>query len=113
MQKHNPFIDYVLERMQPLGPVRARAMFGGHGIYIDGLMFALVADDVLYLKTGANNLPDYEQRGLARFSYQRGARTVVMSYSEAPAEIFDDADAMALWAGKAVEAALQNARVKK
>ena len=113
MKKHDEFIDYLLELMQPLGPVSAKAMFGGYGIYIDELMFALVADDVLYFKTDAANRPDFEQRGLPPFRYHRKGKPYNMSYSEAPAEVFDDADAMQQWANKAISAALKNRKPVK
>ena len=106
MKNHDEFVDYILELMQALGPVSAKAMFGGYGIYINDLMFALVANDVLYLKTSNVNLPDFEKRGLRPFSYQRKGKTLQMSYSEAPAEALDDANIMQLWANRAIEAAL-------
>ena len=108
MKRHDEFVDYLLELMQPLGPVYAKAMFGGYGIYIDDLMFALVADDVLYFKTGEINISDYEQRELPAFTYVRNGKTCSMSYSEAPAEVMDDTDAMYQWANKAIAAALKN-----
>jgi len=108
MKKHDEFVDYLLEQMQLLGPVTAKAMFGGYGIYIDDLMFALVADDVLYFKADADDLPDFEQRGLRPFSYERNGRSFNMSYSEAPAEVLDDADVMQQWGNRAIAAALRN-----
>jgi DNA transformation protein len=107
MTRHDEFVDYLLELMQPLGPVSAKAMFGGYGIYMDDLMFALVADDILYFKTGADNLHDYEAHGLPAFSYVRNGKKYNMSYNEAPAEVMDDAEAMQRWADKAITAALQ------
>jgi len=44
------FVTYVVDLMQSIGPVRAKGMFGGHGIFLEGLMFGLIADSVLYLK---------------------------------------------------------------
>jgi len=113
MKKHDEFVDYLLEQMQPLGAVSARAMFGGYGIYIDDLMFALVADDVLYLKTHADSLADFERRGLAPFRYERNGKSYNMSYSEAPTEVLDDADSMQAWANKAIDAALKSRQQSK
>jgi len=113
MKKHDEFVAFLLEQMQLLGPVSAKAMFGGYGIYIDDLMFALVADDVLYLKTNADNLPDFTQRGLSPFSYERNGKSFNMSYSEAPAEVLEDADVMLQWANRAIDAALKNRKHSK
>lgn len=112
MVKHNEFVAHVLELMHPLGPVSAKAMFGGYGIFIDDLMFALVADDILYFRVGSDNLTDYEQRGLPPFSYQRNDKTFSMPYREAPPEALDDPDAMHQWASKAVGAALKNRKTR-
>jgi len=113
MKKRDEFVDYLLEQMQLLGPVSAKAMFGGYGIYIDDLMFALVADDVLYFKTDADNLPDFAQRGLPPFSYERNGKSFNMSYSEAPAEVLEDTDEMRLWANRAIDAALKSRKRSK
>ena len=113
MKKHDEFVTYLLELMQPLGPVSARAMFGGYGIYIDDIMFALVADDVLYLKTNQKTLPEFEQRGLSPFHYERNDKSYNMSYCEAPEEFMEDPEAMRYWSNMAIEAALKNKRRKK
>lgn len=61
MAMRNEFVEYLLELLEPSGGVRAKAMFGGFGIYRDNLMFGLVADDILYFKVdkkpGLNSRP--------------------------------------------------------
>nr|WP_267955248.1 TfoX/Sxy family protein [Halomonas ethanolica] len=89
------------------GPITARRMFGGHGIYHDGLMFALVADETLYLKVDAHNLGDFEREGLEPFEYDKGGRLVQMSYYQAPEELFEDRELAAAWARRSFEAALR------
>lgn len=82
-------------------------MFGGYGIYRQGLMFALVSDDVLYLKVDDRNRPAYEEAGTGPFTYDGKGRTVTLPYWEAPSGLFDDADAMIEWAKGAFAAALR------
>jgi len=106
------FIEYLLEQMQDVGPVSARAMFGGHGIYHDGIMFALVADDVLFLKTDEVNRSEFEARQLPPFLYQRKDKIIRMSYNEAPGEVLDDPDEMTYWARSAIEASRRADRKK-
>lgn len=110
MKTNSEFLDYLMEQLNRLGPVRRRAMFGGHGLYLEDVMFALVDDDTLYFKVDDASRLEYEQRGLAPFSYTRKGKTITMSYSEAPAEVLDDEDEMHHWAQKAVAAALKNRR---
>ncbi len=112
MKQQDEFITYVLELMQPLGPVSARSMFGGYGIYIGDTMFALVADEVLYFKTNEDNRPDFDARGLEPFNYERNGKLFNMSYNEAPAEVMDEVEAMVSWAHKAIDAALKNKQSK-
>ena len=106
------FIEYLLEQMQGVGPVSARAMFGGHGIYHDGIMFALVADDVLFLKTDEVNRHEFEARNLPPFLYERKDKVISMSYNEAPGEALDDPDEMTHWARSAIEASKRADRKK-
>jgi DNA transformation protein and related proteins len=82
-------------------------MFGGHGIFMDGLMFGLIADDQLYLKVDDGNRAAYEAEGLQPFTYAGKSRRVKMSYREAPSEGFDDPDILCAWAREAYAAALR------
>jgi len=80
----HPFAEYVVELLAPLGRVAARRMFGGHGIYCDGVMFALIADDVLYFKADDVNRPALEQAGAEPFTYEARGKRAVMSSWRAP-----------------------------
>jgi len=51
MASKSEFVKYLLELLEPFENVTSKSMFGGYGIFKDGLMFALVADDTLYIKT--------------------------------------------------------------
>ncbi len=73
-----------------LGSIQIRPMFGGHGVFHEGVMFALVADDVVYLKSDAGIAARAEADGLQAFRYRKGNREVVMSYHQAPEAIFED-----------------------
>jgi DNA transformation protein len=105
---HSDFVTNVLDLLQPWGGVSARRMFGGHGLYRQGVMFALISDDVLYLKVDSSTRPAFEWAGMGPFAYDAKARSVtIRSYYEAPPDLFDDADLMRLWAGKALDTALR------
>lgn len=81
-------------------------MFGGYGVYTDKTMFGLIANDVLYFKIGPGNEADYIAEGLEPFVYDGKDKPVAMSYRIVPERLFDDPDEMAVWAGKAIDAAL-------
>jgi DNA transformation protein len=107
MTVDSDFVATVLDLLSPWGGVSARRMFGGYGIYRQGLMFGLVSDDVLYLKADAQNRPAFEAAGMGPFTYDGKDRTVALPYWEAPPELFDDGDAMIEWAKGAFAAALR------
>lgn len=101
------FVEYLKEVFERFGLVQAKRMFGGHGLFHDGLMFGLVADDTLYLKADDATATHFQDRGLPRFEYQKADRKVKMSYYLAPEDIFDDPEVAATWARRAFEAALR------
>ncbi len=106
----NEFVEHLHEVFSEFGRIDARRMFGGYGIFHEGLMFALVADDTLYLKADDESADDFESRGLAQFQYNKGGRVVGVSYFEAPDEIYDDPAEAVGWAQRAYDAALRAKR---
>jgi DNA transformation protein and related proteins len=104
--------DHVCDMLSRLGPVVARSMFGGFGIYLDGLMFALIADEVLYLKADTASKGPFEDAGMAPFKPWEH-KPMVMPYWEVPAEVMDDPDALSAWGRAAFDAALRTRKPKK
>ena len=112
--------DAIIERLEgsltPLGVFRARAMFGGHGLYLDDLFFGLIAYDTLYLKTDAENRGDYVKAKTKPFSYETARKGLVAtSYWQCPPGVFKDGRRLRQWIGKALEAArrARSARSKR
>ena len=101
MAKDNSFNDYVLEQLARCRGVTCRSMFGGFGLYRDGIMFGLIAGDELYFKVGADNQPDYESRGSQPFGYAGRGKTVKLPYWRVPDDVLEDNDLAAAWAMKA------------
>jgi DNA transformation protein len=89
-----------------------RRMFGGAGIYADGVMFGLIADDTLYLKANDETKRNFEAEGLGPFVYEGGGRTVAMSYWRIPERLLDDPDEMVAWARIALGVAQRAAAAK-
>ncbi len=108
------FVEYLKEVFEEFGPVQARKMFGGYGIYHDGVMFGLVADDTLYLKADETTAPYFRTKGLGQFEYGKGKKKVKMSYYLAPEEILENPAEAKLWAERAYRVAMHaNARKRK
>lgn len=99
-------LEFWRDLCRPLGAVTMKAMFGGLCFWHEGLPFALVIDEALFLKVDGENGPAFDARDLPRFSYTtKTGRTSVMSYARAPEEIYDDPDVFAEWARGAIAAA--------
>jgi DNA transformation protein and related proteins len=106
MSASQGFIAYVVDQLAGLGmPVAVRRMFGGAGIFADGYMFALIADDVLYLKADKENCAIFDAEGLSAFSYEARGRRIELSYRRASERLLDDPDEMRQWANLSLAAA--------
>jgi DNA transformation protein len=105
-------IDHLLELLEPFGPLTARRMFGGWGIYAGGPIVAIVIDGELLLKTDPATRAVFEQAGCRPFVYRAKGREVPMSYWSVPEAALDSAEAMQPWARLALEAAARAATAK-
>jgi DNA transformation protein len=107
VRRRSDFVDFVVDQLSFVPELRAHAMFGGHGLYQDDRMFAIVLGDTLYLKADDASRPDFEARGLQPFTYVARGRSVTLRYYEAPPEVLEATEAARPWIEKALGAALK------
>lgn len=111
MSGPDKFTAFLLELLGPLGPVSARRMFGGVGLFHGGNMFGLIARDELYLKVGEANRWMYEEAGEAPFSYDtRNGTHTIGSYWRCPPELLDEAELFRAWVRQSIDTAHAAAR---
>ncbi len=103
------FREFIKDQLESLGAVSVRPMFGGAGVYADGVMFALIAGETLYFKADDESKAAFEAEGMEPFTYAGKGKPVRMSYRRAPERLFEDSEEMERWA----KAALATARRSK
>jgi DNA transformation protein len=110
MRGDGDFVTHCIELLSPLGAVRARRMFGGHGLYVDERFVAIISGQRLYLKTDEMTRGTFVAARCTPFEYRaRDDKRQVMSYWTAPDEAMDSPAAMLPWARLALAAALRAA----
>ncbi len=107
------FVAFAVELLSRVGPVRARAMFGGHGVYCGDLMIGLVDDDELFLKTDGETRPRFEAAGCRQWIYTGGGKEMRSSYFRPPDEAHDSPEEMEAWGRLALGAARRAAAEKR
>ncbi len=111
----DPFHDFVVELFEELGPVRVRRMFGGAGVFAGDVMFALIADDVIYVKADDALRSELEAEGCEPFRYTRpstGAQAD-MGYLSLPPSALDDPEEASAWGRRALDVALKRKSTTK
>ena len=113
MRADEGFLEWLRELLEPVGRVALRPMFGGHGLYLDGLFVAIVVDGRPYFKADAESQADFLAAGCAPFVYESGGKRVEMSYWSLPESALDSAEDMRPWARRALAAALRKPKAKR
>jgi len=106
-------VERSLALLLPLGPVTARAMFGGHALSLEGVAFALIFRNRLYFRTAALTKAGFAKAGGERFLYENASgKTVEMPYCTPPKAALASSAKLLPWAERAVAAARRAARAK-
>jgi DNA transformation protein and related proteins len=100
------FHHFVLEQLALLRGVASRRMFGGIGLYWEGLFFGLIDDDVLYLKVDDSNRADYTSRGMDAFRPFKDKPLYSMTYYQVPADVLEEAELLVQWTRNSCAVAL-------
>ena len=99
------FAGFLREQLSPLGHVTLRRMFGKTGVFCDGLMFAMVTEDLLYFRVDDHNRAAFEESGaFPPLNYEKGGRTIDLSFWRAPERLLDEPDELVDWARTALAA---------
>jgi DNA transformation protein len=98
------FRSFILDQLEELGDVVARSMFGGVGLYFNGVFFGILARDTLYLRVGDANRADYERAKMGPFTPYPG-RAGSGRYYAVPIAVLESAPELATWARKAIAVA--------
>ena len=105
--------EWTKEALAPLGDVTLRPMMGVAVLYLDGTIFAVIEDE-LWFKADADSAAIWDAEGCERYAFtDKDGKVETMNYRRAPAEVYDDAEAMQRWASLAVEAGLRGAAKKR
>ncbi len=99
------FKEFVLDQLSALPDVRAKAMFGAHGIYSGDHFFGILDEGRLFFKTDAVSAADDTTRGMDAFTYEMKGKTMTMAYHEVPPEVLEQPHELTAWARKAIQLA--------
>lgn len=114
MAVSDEFMSYVLDQLSCWGGVSVRRMFGGAGLYREGKMFGLIADDVAYLKVDDASREDFVKAGSSAFDpYPELNKATVFSYYEIPPEVLEDREELRRWAQRALQVQQSSGRQRR
>jgi DNA transformation protein len=99
------FKEFVLDQLRALPDVRAKAMFGAHGIYSGEHFFGILDEGRLFFKTDAQSEKDFKARGMGPFTYESRGKVMTMSYHEVPPDVLEQPQELTIWARRAIQVA--------
>lgn len=112
MSVSDDYIDFAKDLLSGLGEITVKRMFGGAGIYSDGLFFAIIENDTLRLKVDDTNRADFEAARMGPFKPYKDKKEI-MQYYEVPIEVLEDSRELEKWARKALVVAESAKKPKK
>jgi DNA transformation protein len=111
MVASDSFAEFLREQFTPLGRISFRRMFGKTGVFCDGVMLGMVADNTLYLRVDDGNKATFkEAKAFPPLNYSKKGFSIDLGFWRAPDRLFDEPDELRIWARAALAAAQRVAR---
>jgi len=105
MALNNNYRNFILDQLSEFGEFEAKNQFGGTALLSDGVAFAKIKHDKVWLKVDGTNIDDFVKRNMQQYTYGKdGARK--LNFYEAPVEIIEDRDQLVAWAKRSLQAAI-------
>jgi DNA transformation protein len=106
MVASDSFAEFLREQLAPMGRVTMRRMFGKTGVFCNGLMFGMIADDVLFVRVDEHNKAVFKEAGSAPpLNYEKQGRTIDLAFWRVPERLLDEPAELVVWARAALAAA--------
>lgn len=102
------YLEYILDLLSHCDSITSRAMFGGYGIYKNGVIFAIIARDELYFKVDQSNIEQYKKQGSEAFTFEAKGKVSKMSYWKVPLLIMEDETQLKDWVEQSYNISLKN-----
>jgi len=99
------FNEFVLDQLSALPDLRAKAMFGAHGLYCGEKFFGILDEGRLFFKTDAASQADYTARGMGPFTYEMKGKVMTMAYHEVPPDVLEQPHELTAWARRDIQIA--------
>jgi DNA transformation protein len=112
MAVNSEFRDYIPKLCEPFAQVTAKSTFGGCGLYLGGIFFAILAGDTLFLKANDETRDDFIKAGLSVFAYTAQGEPLSLSFYAAPEQTLEESEQLESWVRKAVAAGDREAKKK-
>src|SRR6516165_10672792 len=100
------FAEFVRDQLAPVGRITMRRLFGKTGVFCDGVMLGMVADDTLYFRVDDDNRAAFKEAGSSPpLNYEKQGRTIDLAFWRAPERLLDEPEELVIWARAALAAA--------
>ncbi len=113
MSTSSEYVQWIVDQLSEFDDIQTKRLFGGRAVLKDNLNFGLIFNDELYLKADEQNAHRCSDADSQQFTYEKGTKTINVSFWTVPETIIEDKEEFAEWARDAYDAALRAKKPKR